>query len=239
MNPHNIGSLAKSVIQENPLLLFLHSAYENKKIEIQNRKLGIKIHPSCQVCNASFGKNNVLSKHVSLSNVRMGDFSYIAFNTQIINTTIGKYCAIAFNVNCGLGIHPSRKFVSSHPIFYSTMRQALHTFADKNYFEEFKTTVIGNDVWIGANVTIVDGVKIGDGAIIGAGAVVTKDVPSYAIVGGVPARLIRFRFTLNQRVFLKKLQWWNKDLDWLQEHFKDFHDINRLMKSCLTKKKSS
>ncbi len=75
--------------------------------------------------------------------------------------------------------------------------------------------IIGNDVWIGSNVLIIGGIKIGDGAIVAAGAVVTKDVPPYAIVGGIPARIIRFRFDKEQINKLLELKWWNKDDDWL------------------------
>ena len=72
-------------------------------------------------------------------------------------------------------------------------------------------THIGNDVWIGLNATILDGVTIGDGAIVAAGAVVTKDVPPYAVVAGVPAKIIKYRFTESQIDFLLKFRWWEKD----------------------------
>ncbi|MDE6773391.1 MAG: CatB-related O-acetyltransferase, partial [Treponemataceae bacterium] len=70
-------------------------------------------------------------------------------------------------------------------------------------------TVVGNDVWIGQNVTIMPGIRIGDGAIIGARAVVTKDVPPYTIVGGVPAKPIRKRFSDDVIEKLLKLKWWD------------------------------
>jgi acetyltransferase-like isoleucine patch superfamily enzyme len=76
-------------------------------------------------------------------------------------------------------------------------------------FQEYKPIEIGNDVWIGARVTVVDGVKIGTGSIIASGAVVTKDVPSYAIVAGVPAKVIRYRLPENDIVFLQQSEWWN------------------------------
>lgn len=73
-------------------------------------------------------------------------------------------------------------------------------------------TIIGNDVWLGANSLVLKGVKIGDGAVIGAGAVVTKDVPPYAIVGGNPAKVIKMRFDDETIGKLMQLQWWNLDL---------------------------
>jgi tetrahydrodipicolinate N-succinyltransferase len=122
-------------------------------------------------------------------------------------------------------------------LFFSVQRLIDIKFSDKQLFEEHlyldakkKYVVeIGNDVWIGNNVLIMDGVKIGDGAIIGAGAVVIKDVPPYAIVGGVPARLIRYRFNEEQRKFLLEFQWWAKDLQWIRENYIIFSSIEKFM----------
>lgn len=83
------------------------------------------------------------------------------------------------------------------------------TFSDKNYFEEIKVTHIGNDVWVGANAIVLDGVSIGNGVIVAAGAVVTNSVPDYAIVGGIPARVLRMRFCEEDIERLNELQWWN------------------------------
>ena len=98
--------------------------------------------------------------------------------------------------------------ISTHPVFFSTRMQSGYTFADESYFEEYRGTTIGNDVWIGANAIVIDGVRIGDGAVVAAGAVVTKDVPAYAIVGGVPARIIRYRFLQTDIDVLLKINWW-------------------------------
>ncbi len=93
---------------------------------------------------------------------------------------------------------------------------------------------IGNDVWIGANVLILDGVTIGNGAIIAAGAVVTKDVPPYAVVGGVPAKIIKYRFNKEEIDFLEQLKWWEKDEKWLTEYGKYFNNVE-LLKNILNK----
>ncbi len=78
-------------------------------------------------------------------------------------------------------------------------------------FQDYQRIEIGNDVWIGARVVILDGVKIGNGAVIAAGAVVAKDVPPYAIVGGVPAKLIRYRLTPERLDEITRTEWWNKE----------------------------
>ena len=131
------------------------------------------------------------------SDVCIGDYSYIASSSHISMTTIGKFCSIGPSFLCGWGIHPLNG-ISTHPMFYSTRKQNGMTMSSIDKCTERKQITIGNDVFIGANVTILDGVSVGDGCVIGAGAVVTKDVPDYAIVGGVPEKLIRYRFSKEQ-----------------------------------------
>ena len=140
---------------------------------------------------------------------------------MINNVVIGRYCSIGFGFKAGLGIHPTN-FISTSPIFYSSSNWFETNLTFNQYFDEYKRTFIGNDVWIGANVLINDGICIGDGAIIGAGAVVTKDVPGYSIVGGVPAKVISYRHSEEVIDFIKKCDWWNKDLDWIKNNLDYF-----------------
>ena len=121
-------------------------------------------------------------------------------------------------------------FVSTSPSFFSTLMQNGQSFVNKNCFEEHLridgyNAIIGNDVWIGSNVIIKGGIKIGDGAIIAMGAVVTKDVPPYAVVGGVPAQVIKYRFKEEEIQALLSIQWWNKSDEWLEKHSNLFRDI--------------
>jgi acetyltransferase-like isoleucine patch superfamily enzyme len=181
-------------------------------------------------CHKSiFGKYVTIGRFSNLFDVSVDDFSYISSNTIINNSKIGKFCSIGSGVKIGLGIHPTNDFVSTHPIFYSVRKQSQISFTNTSLFEETSNIIIGNDVWIGANVVILDGVTIGDGAIISAGAVVNKDIPPYAIYGGVPAKLIRNRFSQDEIDFLIKLEWWNKDLDWLKTNALNFTNVKTLI----------
>jgi virginiamycin A acetyltransferase len=99
------------------------------------------------------------------------------------------------------------------------------------YFKEEGHTIIGNDVWIGANALILSDIVIGDGAIIAANSTVTKNIPPYAIVGGSPAKIIRFRYTDEQIKFLIDLSWWDKDEIWLQQHLHLFQNDSNFFDS--------
>ena len=144
--------------------------------------------------------------------VKVGCYSYISAQAAMSMVTVGRFCSIGPYLICGHGDHPT-DFASTSPVFFSREKQCGASFADKNLFEERRPIQIGNDVWIGARVFVRDGVKIGNGAIIAAGAVVVKDVPDYAIIGGIPAKLIRYRFSEGIIAELLKLRWW----EWPEE----------------------
>ena len=171
------------------------------------------------------GKNVKLYSRYLLSNVNIGDYSYIGPNSSIRNTTIGSYCSIGENFTSGLAIHPVNG-LSTSPLFYSTKKQLGVTLVKEDLVEEYKPVTIGNDVFVGANVMILSGVNIGDGAIIAAGAVVTKDVPSYAVVGGVPARIIKYRFSKEQIEKLNRIAWWNWGSEKHGEIVEFFNNVN-------------
>lgn len=174
-------------------------------------------------CNR-IGKNSAFSGS-------LGRCSYIG-NNCAIRAKIGRYCSIASFVRTVEGTHPATDWASTSPMFFSTARQCGATYVDANLFDEHtETTVVGNDVWIGDGATILGGVRIGDGAIIAAGAIVAKDVPPYAVVGGVPARLIRYRFNSRQIDALLKLKWWDKEESWIKSRVELFSNVQRLLDS--------
>jgi acetyltransferase-like isoleucine patch superfamily enzyme len=169
----------------------------------------------------------------------IGYGTYISEKSFLQDIRIGRFCSIGPNLKCIYGNHPTSKFVSTHPAFFSTRKQVNLSFVSENKFEEFSkdpnnlkdySIKVGNDVWISANVTILDGVIIGDGAIIAANSLVNKNVEPYTIVGGIPAKPIKKRFTENEIEFLLKFEWWNKPQNWIKENSEKFTDIEDFKK---------
>lgn len=222
-------SLMSSIVKSNPLTVWLRWLLHKRSIEHQWKHKKLKIGYMTYAKNCKFGYLVNIVENVSLSNVEIGDLSYVARNSVINRTTIGKFTCIGPGVFCGLGNHPKSSMITMHPLFYSIKSSMRYNLSDKNYFEEYKTITIGNDVWIGARAIIIDGVTINDGALIAAGAVVTKDVPAYAVVGGVPAKIIKYRFDKLVIEKLLKFKWWDKDYEWIKSNYKTFHNIDEFI----------
>ncbi|MCI5164699.1 MAG: antibiotic acetyltransferase [Candidatus Electrothrix sp. GM3_4] len=184
--------------------------FKSKKEKTQELPEGAIVFDSAKVDNYdSLSRYSRVSDGCILVDSKLGGFSYLSSDTRVFYTEIGKFCCIGPQcIVGGIGRHPVN-YLSTHPIFYSLRKQVGITFAAESDFEELPPVKIGNDVWVGLRSVILDGVTVGDGAIIAAGSVVTKDVPPYAIVGGVPAKLIRTRFDNDVIDRLNKLKWWD------------------------------
>ena len=201
-------------------------------------KFGSKVHfksGANVTLGSSFEGNNTINKK-STFHGELGYGSYIGSNCFIV-AKVGRYCSISDFVSVAEGNHPTHDFVSTSPAFYARRHDSVRTYVDEDLFQEQNyaipekkiSAIIGNDVWIGRNVLILQGIKIGDGAIIAAGSVVTKDVEPYSIVGGVPAKEIRKRFSEEEIKFLLKFEWWNKPLNWIKENAHHFSNIKEFM----------
>lgn len=209
------------ILFKNPFTIWLVWMLKTTMFLIKERKNKINIGYLSKVNNTKLGRYNTLYENVIITDSEVGDFVYISNNTKIHNAVIGKFCSIGPNVEIGLGKHPT-DFVSTFPAFFSTKKQCQLSFCKESTFVENEPVVIGNDVWIGSKVIVLDGVTIGSGAIIAAGAVVAKDVQPYEIVGGVPAKKIKFRFPQEViREFLE-IKWWDNDINWLRQNQKYF-----------------
>lgn len=170
----------------------------------------------------------------------LGFGSYISAHCDMAMTKIGKFTSVGPRVVVNPGRHPyTYPFVTTCPAFYSTRKQNSETFVNNNFYGEFNfvenhyVVKIGNDCWIGEGALITGGVTIGDGAVILAHAVVTKDVPPYAIVGGVPAKTIKYRYREDDIDFLLKFKWWDKPIEWMKENVALFLDIEELKNKSL------
>lgn len=159
--------------------------------------------------------------NVQVTNSSMGDYSYVGRRSRIIYADVGKFCSIAGDVRLGMGTHTLDK-LSTSPIFTERKNSTGHHWAEVQTDNPYKRVTVGNDVWIGTRALIMGGVTIGDGAVIGAGAIVTKDVPPYAIVVGVPARIIRYRFSNVTIEKLETLKWWDLSENVLKKNIELF-----------------
>ena len=178
-----------------------------------------------KINDSSLGKNSIVGDFSRLKKCIIGnycsidrqnfilhsiikDYSYTGPWNMIFESSIGKYCSISYGVTIGPPEH-NYKLLSTHPFIY---RSKYELFEDNDIIEQQrfeKKIIIGNDVWIGCNSVIARGVNIGDGAVVGANSFVDKDVPSYAIVAGSPAKIIKYRFEEEIIEILKEIKWWN------------------------------
>lgn len=215
----------KIVLKSFPLVKWARWYFLRNRVLSKNKGKHIKINDGAYILNSELSDYNVFYPNVSVNNSSLGKFVYIDSFAIINHTHIGNFCSIGPSCRIGLFKHPPH-YISTSPVFFSLYKQCGITFADDFYYNEYEDVYIGNDVWIGANVLIADGVNIGDGAIIAAGAVVTRNVEPYTIVGGVPARCIKKRFSELQIEQLLKLKWWYKDIDWIKDNWKFFNKSN-------------
>lgn len=167
---------------------------------------------------------------------RIGKYSYGDLTTKLqLIESIGSFCSFAEGTRV-VPNHPTQ-YISTHPFIYADK----HTQGIEKEYSEYRgvpwfvegikpkgivnkrtKSRIGNDVWLGRNVTITNGANVGNGVIAGAGSVITRDVPDYAVVGGVPAKIIRYRYNSDQIEALNRICWWDWTDDEIRERYDDF-----------------
>ena len=208
-----------------------------KKIKLKKRKCRFaqcsKVSFDCK-----FEGNNFIDRYAKIVSSSFGYATYVGHNSSIEGCNVGRYTCIGPNVRIIHGNHPVHEFVSIHPAFFSLQKQAGFTYVEKQkYCEESYVdpnnqyyVKIENDVWICDGASILSGVTIGNGAVVAANALVTKDVPPYAIVAGVPAKIIGKRFEEDQINYLLSIKWWERDKKWLKNNCDLFADISTMMK---------
>lgn len=185
-----------------------------------------RIHPSAELKGCKLGAYSAIGERVVLREVTLGEFSYFERHAEAIYTTIGKFCSIAANSRINALEHPIER-LTTHKVSYRPNEYFRYQGVDSGFRErrQSKRVTIGHDVWIGHGAVVMPGVAIGNGAVIGANAVVTRDVPAYAIVAGVPARVLRPRFDAETATRIEALAWWDWPLEKLFEAIPDMQSM--------------
>jgi phosphonate metabolism protein (transferase hexapeptide repeat family) len=190
------------------------------------------IHPTCRIIKSSVGEYVDLFANTTLIESSIDDYSYTAGNVQAIYTEIGKFCSIANSTVINPGNHPMWR-VTQHHFTYRRKQYGFDTKDDDEFFNwrrEHKCT-LGHDIWIGHGAIILPGVTVGTGAVIGAGSVVTKDIPPYSIAVGVPAKVIKKRFSDDIITQLLKTEWWDWSREKIEASFNDLLDLDTFLKT--------
>lgn len=185
------------------------------------------IDPTARVENCMIGRYTEVAEGCRLVETELGDYSYIMPNGETWCATIGKFANIAASVRINATHHPMERATLHH-----------FTYRAGNYFDDAEDEAdffaarrarrvrIGHDTWIGHGVTILPGVAVGDGAVVGSGAVVTRDVAPYTIAAGVPARVVRERFSPSVAQRMQVLAWWDWSHARLRAALDDFRALS-------------
>lgn len=217
-----MGIIDSTSLQLDSVVASTASVYKNTRIIRSKIGDNSSIGDFSTLRDTTLGRYCQVQRNCCLLRAKVGDYTIIEKNAVIHDINIGKYCEISWHCSMGGDNHnyklPSIHHFYWHPAFgFETENETIGgtNFYNKLLSEECS---IGNDVWCGSGVTVNRKVRVGDGAILASGCVVTKDVPPYAIVGGVPARVIKFRFDEKTIKRMLKIAWWDWPIDVLKDN---------------------
>lgn len=193
-----------------------------KNCHVERCELGehTTIGDDSRVFDAIMAEHVAIQRGALIYNTSIGRYTYTGKNFTSWHAEIGKFCSISWNVSIGGANHDYER-ATTHAFLYTPNMGICGDNIGYDRFQE--PCLIGNDVWIAADAVICRGVTIGDGAVVAAGAVVTKDVEPYTIVAGVPARIIKRRFSADIIDEMEKSKWWDLPVDVIRENFELFN----------------
>lgn len=191
---------------------------------LRAKRINISLRSFCKNCR--FESYAAVVGKARLFDCSIGRFTFVNSST-LWNCDVGSFCSIAPDSLLGCSSHPLDR-ISTSPAFYRK-QHIISTLTHVDTYDDYPAkTFIGHDVWVGSRAIILPGLRIGNGAVIGAGSVVTKNVDPYAVIGGVPARIIKHRFPKDIIEKLELLKWWEKDIEFLVDNISLFSlDVHR------------
>lgn len=184
------------------------------------------VHSDCEITDSTFGRYVEIGRGSRIAHSTLGDYSYCDRYADIANAEIGKFSNIASYVRIGATDHPMDK-ASLHHFHYRSADYFDDATHDEDWFalRRSRQAIIGHDTWIGHGAQIRPEVSVGHGAVIAGGAIVTKDVPPYMIVAGIPAAPLRLRFDAEVADRMMSLAWWDWSHDRLRAALEDFRKL--------------
>lgn len=187
------------------------------------------LHEPVSITESELGEWTEVRRHARLHDSEIGDYTYLMERVQLDHTTVGKFGNVAAAVRLGPTNHPIERPTAHHFTYRAGMYDLGND--DESVFEwrSDHPVTVGHDVWIGHGAIVLPGVTVGNGAVVGAGAVVTRDVPPYTVVAGVPAEPIRRRFPESVAARIEATEWWHWEHDTLAARLDAFRDLETFL----------